>query len=205
MDQLKNILILGLAVGLILTLCFHGCEQGAIEPAVKPKLTYDRTPKTVQVPRVKVITKYTWRWKTDTVRYVQHITDTVFLIDTVKIVETFLTERLEHVHQYRDSSLAATITTSVYQNQIETLALQYAILRPLTVSKTYVDRFQLHVAATAGAQTDIAATWRPSLGLGLLGEFKTGTGLGIDYSHAIGSAQPHYFGIRATQRICLRR
>lgn len=203
MDQLKNILILALAVGLLVALSFRGCRDSAyVEPTVKTKYVYDTTPKTVEVPVEKVVTKLTTRWKTDTVRMVEYLP--VLRVDTVEIVRTFLEERKIYTNNHTDSALQATITTSVYQNQIESMELKYSILRPIAVTKTYSDRFQLHVAATAGAQTDIAATWRPALGLGLLGEFKTGTGIGIDYMHAIGSAQPHYFGIRATQRIRLK-
>ena len=175
-----------------------------VDPAVKPKYIYDTTTKTVKVPVEKVVTRYTERWKTDTVRLVALQSDTVVRIDTVEIVRTFLEEHKQHVHVHKDSALKAVITVDVYQNEVEGLQLEYSILRPIAV-ETIVDRFQLHVGATVGAQTDMAATWRPVLGLGLLGEFKTGTGIGLDYGHAIGSRQPHYFGLRATQRIRLRR
>lgn len=73
------------------------------------------------------------------------------------------------------------------------------------LKKSCNDRFQLHVSASAGTQTDMNLSWRPVLGLGLLGVLKTGTGIGFEYSNMIGATSPHYIGVRASQRIRLRQ
>jgi len=204
MNDIRNILILGLAVAVVVLLLIRGCGTGAPCPAVKTEYVYDSTEVRVEVPVVQTRTKYVDIWHTDTVVRYAYQRDTVRVVDTVAIVEAWLTEEAAHELFHRDSNLEATMNLSVYQNMVTGMRLDYKLLRPMEVTKVFNDRFQMHVGALVGVRTDLSSMWRPDLGLDALAEFRTGTSAGVYYKHAIGASDAHSMGISVKQRLRFR-
>lgn len=129
---------------------------------------------TIEVKKPVYVTEYVDRWQTDTVRFVEKkivthydtITnniirkDTVFKVDTVSIIETWLTE----VNKY-DTTLD--FTTSLvnlkwqnYQNVSENLKVTYTPVKTKTT-------WSLGLHGIAGLQSDFNRSYKPLFGLGL--------------------------------------
>ena len=205
MNDLKNILILGLAAAVGVLLFIRGCGDGAPCPAVKTMLVYDSTEVRVEVPVTKTVTKYVDIWHTDTVVRFAWKHDTLLVVDTVAIVEAWLHERVEKEFVHRDTALEATITVSVYQNEATGMQMKYKLLRPTEVNTYLYDRFQFHTIGSFGISSDFDAAMRVTLGAGGLMEFKSGTGAGVKYNHIIGAPLPHMVEILVTQRVSFRK
>jgi len=94
---------------------------------------------TVQVKRsVDTIVDTVNRFITDTIQRLKRTTDTVR--DTAYIVQNYQTYKLTK-HSFQDSLLDATITTGIWQNSLDSLSLNYSLLREQktiteTVTKT---------------------------------------------------------------------
>ena len=132
-------------------------------------------------PITKVVEKpipqieYVDRWKTDTVRFVKTrvkydtvtverwgeriVLDTLFLIDTLKIVEAWLTE----VANYDTTISDVRVKWSNYQNRTENLTVQY---------KRKEQKFSVGVHGLVGVQTDFIQNTKPMFGVGLHGSIK---------------------------------
>ena len=129
---------------------------------------------TVEVEKPIYITEYVDRWQTDTVRFVEKeivthydtVTnsiirkDTIFKIDTVSIIETWLTE----VNKY-DTTLD--FTTSLvnlkwqnYQNVSEKLKVTHTPVKAKTT-------WSLGLHSIAGLESDFNRSYKPLFGLGV--------------------------------------
>jgi hypothetical protein len=74
------------------------------------------------------------RFITDTIKRLKRTTDTVR--DTAYIVQDYQTYTLTR-HSFQDSLLDATITTGIWQNSLDSLSLNYSLLRERkTITKT---------------------------------------------------------------------
>jgi len=173
---------------------WQGCGSGETE--------------TVTIEKPVPVTEYVDRWRTDTVRFVSNrvITrtdtiyqsetvshlDTLFLIDTVKIVEAWLSE----VVHYDTSALlgggALRLRWSNYQNLTENLRIDY------TPKKAPL-KWALGVHANAGLISNFQTKYTPLFGLGLQATIKNNY-IGADY----GFNGQHYVGLRYGRNIIQR-
>ena len=205
MDDLRNIVILSLAVGCLVLWHARGCNgPEAPAPAVKTQYVYDSTEVVVKVPVVQTRTKYVDIWHTDTVVRYAWKRDTVVVVDTMEVIAAWLHEEVEQELFHRDSNLEATLKVSIYQNMATGMQMTYKLLKPVEMNTVLHDRFQMHVGALVGVRTDLSSQWRPDLGLDALAEFKTGTSAGVYYKHAIGASDAHSMGFSVKQRLRFR-
>ena len=137
--------------------------------------------------------EYVDRWRTDTVRFVskQLVTrydtiysdkivmrlDTMLLIDTLRIVETWLTE----VANYDTTVSDVRLTWSNYQNRTENLKVQ---LRKKPLS------WALGVHGLVGLESDFVENYKPLFGVGLQGTVKR-TYFSLNY----GYNTQHFVGV----------
>lgn len=133
---------------------------------------------TVEIEKPVYKTEYVDRWKTDTVRFVQRVTVTdtvtntiiqereVLLIDTVQIIEAWLTEvnRYDTTITLADGSLQATWFN--YQNLTEEAAFTY------TSEVKKATSYGVGIHASIEAQTDFSENVTPLFGVGLHGDIK---------------------------------
>jgi hypothetical protein len=154
---------------------------------------------TVEVEKPVYITEYVDRYKTDTVRFVDTrivnvydtITneivyiDTVFDIDTVSIVESWLTEvnKYDTLVVFDDASVS--LKWQNYQNRSENLFASYSF------KKAAPTTWSLGLHGNAGLITDFDRSYTPLFGIGLQGTIKK-TYIGLDY----GYNSDHYIGLR---------
>ena len=152
--------------------------------------------------------EYVDRWRTDTVRFVsmEFVTvrdtitseivvdrlDTLFLVDTVSIVEAWLTE----VARY-DTTLSFEVTDigvswQNYQNRSENLKITY------TPKKAPL-KWAIGLHGNVGLLSDFRSRYVPLMGIGVQGTVKNGY-YGIDY----GFNGDHYVGIRVGRNIISR-
>jgi hypothetical protein len=169
-------ILIAFAIGLILGL--RGCSDN-LEPEVI----------TIEKPIYK--TEYVDRWRTDTVRYVSRQIsqsfdtivserivmrlDTLLLIDTLRIVETWLSEKLNYdtVIQFKTNSV--TLSWSNYQNVSENLKVS------LSPAK---NRLRIGLYARAGVISDFRSSTSPVIGGGVQLIHKRFI-FGVDYGYSI--------------------
>jgi hypothetical protein len=167
-------LIVAFVVGLLLGA--RGCESPATET-----ITIEKPVATVQ---------YVDRWKTDTVRHVsrevsvrfdtitlqkiERVLDTLLLIDTVSIVETWLSEQLNYDTIARFKESAVRISWSNYQNRSENLRISL---------QSPAERLRFGVYARGGVQTDFKGATSPAIGGGLM-LFRKRIIFGVDYGYS---------------------
>jgi hypothetical protein len=117
--------------------------------------------------------EYVDRWKTDTVRFVykQVITvhdtvhstvhntysDTLFIVDTISIVEAWLTE----VAKYDTTVNDIRLTWQNYQNRTENLSVAY------TPKKVVGAKFALGLHANVGLLSNFKDSYTPLMGIGV--------------------------------------
>lgn len=146
--------------------------------------------------------KYVDRWRTDTVRFVSKelVTrydtiysdkivirlDTMLLIDTFKIVETWLTE----VANYDTTLNDIRLTWSNYQNRTENLKVELR-KKPLG--------WALGVHGLVGLQSDFVENYKPLFGVGLQATVKK-TYFGVNY----GYNGQHFIGVGIGRNIINR-
>ena len=159
-------------------------------------------PVTTIVERLVPTIEYVDRWRTDTVRFVskEFVTvrdtitseiivnrlDTFFLVDTVKIVEAWLTE----IAKYDTTLNDIQITWQNYQNRTENLKVTY------TPKKVVGANFALGIHANAGLISDFKSSYVPLMGVGIQATVKK-TYFSADY----GFNGQHYVGIRVGRNI----
>jgi len=159
-------------------------------------------PVTKIVEKLVPTIEYVDRWRTDTVRFVskEFVTvrdtitseiivnrlDTLFLVDTVKIVEAWLTE----VAKYDTTLNDIQITWQNYQNRTENLKVTY------TPKKVAGAKFALGVHGNAGLISDFKSSYVPLMGVGIQATVKK-TYFSADY----GFNGQHYVGIRVGRNI----
>ena len=166
-------------------------------------------PETVTIEKPVYKTEYVDRWRTDTVRFVskQVITktdtvtlekvvkrlDTLFLIDTVKIIETWLTELNKYDTTATFTGADVRLRWQNYQNVSENLVINYL---PKKVVRA---NFALGVHANAGLISDFQTRYTPLFGLGLQVSLKKNY-IAADY----GFNGTHYVGLRYGRNIIQR-
>ncbi len=159
-------------------------------------------PVTKIVEKLVPTIEYVDRWRTDTVRFVskEFVTvrdtitseiivnrlDTLFLVDTVKIVEAWLTE----IAKYDTTLNDIQITWQNYQNRSEKLKVTY------TPKKVVGANFALGIHANAGLVSDFKSSYVPLMGVGIQATVKK-TYFSADY----GFNGQHYVGIRVGRNI----
>ena len=174
--------------------------KGCGDTSGKPITTIIENP----VPTVE----YVDRWRTDTVRFVskEFVTirdtitseiivnrlDTLFLVDTVSIVEAWLTEISKYDTTIEQEAATLALSWQNYQNRSENLKITYT-------PKKVPLKWALGVHANAGLLSDFKASYIPLLGIGVQGTVNKGY-YGIDY----GFNGDHYIGVRVGRNIISR-
>lgn len=147
----------------------------------------DSSAQTITIEKPVPEVQYVDRWKTDTVRFVskevsvrfdtitleriERISDTLLLIDTVSIVQTWLSEQLNYdtIARFKESEVR--ISWSNYQNRSENLRISL---------QSPAERLRFGVYARGGVQTDFKGATSPAVGGGLM-LFRKSFIFGIDY------------------------
>jgi len=151
------------------------------------------------------IVEYVDRWRTDTVRFVskEFVTirdtitseiivnrlDTLFLVDTVKIVEAWLTEIAKYDTTIEQKNASISLNWQNYQNRSENLKVTYT-------PKKVPLKWALGVHANAGLMSDFKTSYVPLMGLGVQATVKK-TYFSVDY----GFNGQHYVGVRVGRNI----
>ena len=165
----------------------------------------DSSGKTITIEKPVPTIEYVDRWQTDTVRFVSKrvVTkydtiykdrvvsrlDTMFLIDTVKIVEAWLTEVAKYDTTISSDAADIALTWQNYQNRSEKFNVVYT-------PKKVALKWALGVHGNAGLISDFESDYKPLLGAGLQATIKKGY-YGIDY----GYNGKHYIGVRVGRNI----
>ena len=142
--------------------------------------------------------KYVDRWKTDTVRFVTKevvtvrdtITseliinrlDTFFVVDTIKIIEAWLTEIAKYDTTIDQKNASIQLNWQNYQNRSENLMVTY------TPKKVVGANFALGVHGIIGLQSDFKQSYKPLFGVGLHSSIKKtyiSAGYGYNGEHFI--------------------
>lgn len=142
--------------------------KGCGDTSGKPVTTIIEKP----VPTVE----YVDRWRTDTVRFVSKrfitVTDTIyqdrivsrldtlFLVDTVSIVEAWLTEIAKYDTTIEQEAATLALSWQNYQNRSENLKITYT-------PKKVPLKWALGVHANAGLLSDFKASYVPLMGIGV--------------------------------------
>ena len=170
-------------------LAWKGCGDSSGKPVTQ----------TIEVEKPVYVTEYVDRWKTDTVRYVDTrivnvydtITneviyrDTVFDVDTVSIIESWLTEVNLYDTLVVFDNASVSLKWQNYQNISEGLFVSYSF------KKASPTTWSLGIHGNAGLLTDFNTAYKPLFGLGLQGTVRK-TYIGLDY----GYNSEHYIGLR---------
>jgi len=148
-------------------------------------------PETIIIEKLVPTVEYVDRWKTDSVRYVSHIVtetfdtilsekivmrlDTLILIDTVRIVEAWLSEKLNYdtIAQFKSSSVR--VSWSNYQNQSERLKISLS---------SSPEKLRIGLYARAGVISDFKSSISPVIGGGVQLIHKRFI-FGVDYGYSI--------------------
>jgi hypothetical protein len=174
--------------------------KGCGDSSGKPITTIIEKP----VPTIE----YVDRWRTDTVRFVSRefvtvrdtITsetivnrlDTLFLIDTVSIVEAWLTELVKYDTAVTLNGVNVALKWQNYQNLSEQLSI--------TVKEKVVGaKFALGIHANVGLLSNFKDSHIPLMGVGLQATINKGY-YGIDY----GFNGDHYVGLKVGRNIISR-
>ena len=169
-----------------LLLAWKGCGDGSAKTVTQ----------TIEVEKPVYVTEYVDRWRTDTVRFVRirEIRDTVinnliqydtiFEVDTVSIIEAWLTEVNKYDTLFDFKSSTMRLRWDNYQNISENLRVDYSPLKQLRKSS-----FGVHVLL--GATGDFNPNARPLLGIGLYGEVRR-THIGATYGYNLNE---HFVGV----------
>jgi hypothetical protein len=133
---------------------------------------------TIEIEKLIYRTEYVDRWKTDTVRFVERVTITdtitntiiqereVLVIDTVQIIQAWLSEvnKYDTTITFADGSLQA--TWSNYQNITEEAAFTY------TSNVQKEPMYGVGIHASIEAQTDFIEKVKPLFGVGIHGDIQ---------------------------------
>mgnify|MGYP003679291146 FL=1 len=175
--------------------------KGCGDTSGKPVTTIIEKP----IPTIE----YVDRWRTDTVRFVskEFVTirdtitseiivsrlDTLFLVDTISIVEAWLTEITKYDTLIDQKNASIQLNWQNYQNRTEDLKVTY------TPKKVVGAKFALGVHGNAGLISDFKSRYVPLMGVGLQATIKKGY-YSIDY----GFNGDHYIGVRVGRNIISR-
>lgn len=165
-------------------------------------------PVTTIIEKPVPVIEYVDRWKEKPVRYVskEFVTvrdtitseiivnrlDTLFLVDTVSIVEAWLTEIAKYDTTIEQEVATLALSWENYQNRSENLKITY------TPNKVPL-KWALGVHANAGLLSDFKASYVPLMGIGVQATVKK-TYFSVDY----GFNGQHYVGLRVGRNIISR-
>ncbi len=171
--------------------------KGCGDTSGKPVTTIIEKP----VPTVE----YVDRWRTDTVRFVskEFVTvrdtitseiivkrlDTLFLVDTIKIVEAWLTEIAKYDTTIEQKNASISLNWQNYQNRSENLKVTYT-------PKKVPLKWALGVHGNAGLISDFKTSYVPLMGLGVQATVKK-----MYFSFDYGFNGQHYVGVRVGRNI----
>ena len=116
----------------------------------------------------------------------------MFLVDTVSIVEAWLTEIAKYDTTIDQKNASISLNWQNYQNRSENLIVTY------TPKKTPL-KWALGIHANAGLLSNFKNRYVPLMGVGLQGTVKNGY-YGIDY----GFNGDHYIGLRVGRNFISR-
>jgi hypothetical protein len=164
---------------------------------------------TTVIDRPVPTVKYVDRWRTDTVRFVSKkvITqrdtiyqdrivnrlDTLFLVDTISIVEAWLTEIAKYDTTIDQKNASISLNWQNYQNRTENLKVTY------TPKKVVGAKFALGIHGNVGFVSDFQTQYAPMFGVGLHGSIKM-TYLSANY----GFNGQHFIGVGVGRTIISR-
>ena len=167
-----------------------------------------REPITTIIEKPVPTIEYVDRWRTDTVRFVSKkfvtVTDTItseivvsrldtlFLIDTVKIVDAWLTEVAKYDTTLSFEATDIGVSWQNYQNRSENLKITY------TPKKAPL-KWAIGLHGNVGLLSDFRSRYVPLMGIGVQGTVRKGY-YGIDY----GFNGDHYISIRVGRNIISR-
>jgi hypothetical protein len=152
--------------------------------------------------------EYVDRWNTDTVRFVKTVVrrdvirdtitqivpdirlDTITVIDTVSIVEAWLTELVKYDTAVTLNGVNVSLKWQNYQNLSEQLSIA------VSGQESKKKNFSLGVHANAGLISDFSSSYVPLMGLGIQGTVKN-MYISADY----GFNGKHYVGLRVGRNI----
>jgi hypothetical protein len=165
-------------------------------------------PETVTIEKPVYKTEYVDRWREKPVRYVDrqiiiktdtiyrekvvNRSDTIFYVDTVRIVEAWLTEMNRYDTTVTFGDAYFTLRWQNYQNLTENLTIDYT-------PKKVPLKWALGVHANAGLISDFSTRYTPLFGLGLQTTIKNNY-IAADY----GFNGQHYVGVRYGRNIIQR-
>jgi len=150
----------------------------------------DSSAQTITIEKPVAQIQYVDRWKTDTVRFVskevsvrfdtitlekiERVLDTLLLIDTVSIVQTWLSEQLNYdtIARFKESEVR--ISWSNYQNRSENLRISL---------QSPAERLKFGVYARGGVMTNFKGATSPAIGGGMM-LFRRKFIFGIDYGYS---------------------
>ena len=122
--------------------------------------------------------------------------------DTAAIVSDYFIKR-EYTEDVSDTNITASINATIQFNRLQDYSLNYEFEKE--EHTTLYDRFQFHLLAQVGIQSNLENVFRPQLGAGALMEFKTGTGAGVLYDYSVAADEPHGFKVIVSQRLSFRK
>lgn len=188
--------LIGALFGVLICLMFRGCGSSSSKV------------ETVTIEKPVYTTKYIDRYKTDTVRYVSkqiverfdtiHQTktikrlDTLLLIDTVSIVDAWLTELNAYDTTLNLQAATIRLRWENYQNISEKFRIDYT-------PKKQPLKWALGLHANAGLISNFSNQHTPLFGVGLQATVKRSY-VGLDY----GYNGQHYVGVRVGYNIISR-
>jgi len=163
---------------------------------------------TVTIDKPVPTIEYVERWKTDTVRFVNVVikkdvvrdtvsntitdvrTDTIFNVDTISVVDAWLTELVKYDTTVTLSGVNVALKWQNYQNLSEKLSIGVSQV------ESKKKGLSLGVHGNAGMISDFKESYRPLMGLGLQVTIKK-TYVAADY----GFNGDHFIGVRVGRNI----
>ena len=191
---LGYIIAAGLLVAFFL---FRGC--GNPQPSSdRVEYIYDTTEVEIikEVPKVVETIHYRDVTKLVTIR------DTLTKHDTLAIVTQWMDSLKTFKDVRRDTNIEATITDTIYQNEIVGRSFAYKILRPTIVNTYKPGRFQLILSAQMGAGITYTNQFSSIFGgvdVGL--KFKSGTYFSVGYM----AGKEHFATLRVGQVVRIKK
>jgi hypothetical protein len=186
-----------IAVALLIAFfLFRGCGPDNVR--VETEYIYDTTERVIIKEIPKVVETIHYREVPKLIR------DTITLTkhDTLAIVTQWMDSLKTFEDVRRDTNIEATITDTIYQNEIVGRSFAYKILRPTIVNTYKPDRFQLILSAQMGTGISYNNEFNSIFGgvdLGL--KFKSGTYFSLGYM----AGESHFATLRVGQVIRLKR
>jgi len=161
-------------------------------------------PVTTIIDKPVPVIEYVDRWKYDTLRFARWDTvhdtvhdiryintyDSILIIDTVKIIESWLTEVVHYDTTAPVGGGALRLQWQNYQNLSENLVIDYL------PKKVVGAKFALGIHGNAGLISDFESTYVPLMGLGVQATVKKSY-FSVDY----GFNGDHYVGFRVGRNI----